>query len=395
MDDWQPVASGEDWQPVGAKTGEAKKPFTLADTWPMKLYEAIKSGGMFPGDVFMGRAAVPTSDNGGENIDRLVNLTNLAGMATMPVGGVTKTAAAPLPTAQELKNAGVDVFNAVKDVRVPPQQASNLSAKIENNLVKDLGFRDTPVSAQATLQEVRGLVPPNGAAPTIADFRSARMALGKYAGEVDQFGKPTPNAAAARTAMNHIDDYLGSLAPELNAANANYAAGSAIERVGQKAINAAHRAAKTGSGSNIENTMRQEVDKIPNRGLSDFEQLLKNQIVEGDATRNFLRKVGKAGFGDGLSILAHMGAVLPTAGASLPIGIAATGARKLGEQLTKNDIAELAATIARRSPLAQSTPPVMQQVPQGLLGGVTGGQLTLPQLLRLSGAPARADDDYR
>jgi hypothetical protein len=219
------------------------------------------------------------------------------------------------------------------------------------------------------------------------------MALGKYAGETDLKGAPTANAAAAKQAIGHIDDFLDKLAPSLKDANANYAAGSAAQTLNYRELQAAHRAAKTGSGSNIENTMRQEVDKIPNRGLSPYEQTLKNQIVEGDATRNALRKVGKLGFGDGLSMMYHAAAFPMTGGASLPLGIAATAGRKIGEGLTRNDIGQLRQAILSRSPLAKSRSPVQSPIDPKLLAAVARGQLSVPQLLRLGAYPVRADNE--
>lgn len=388
-DDWQTVGGGDDWQPVGEQQAPAKK-FGLMDTWPVQLAKQIYAGVTLPGDVYQGKAAVPTSENNGENFDRVMGLSAVATPGTL--GGVTKAVAPAQLTAKQLKDAGVEVFDAVKDVVVPVAQIKNLSAKITDDLVRNRSFRDTDVSAKATLQEIGNLVPPASVkSGTIGDLRSARMALQKYTGEIDIHGKATPNAVAARIAMNHIDDYLDTLAPEIKAANANYAAGSKLDAIDFRRIQAEHRAAKTGSGTNIENTMRQEVDKISDRGLSEFERYLKNQIVEGDATRNALRRAGKLGFGDGLSMLLHAGAALPSGGASVGLGIAATGARKLGEQLTKNDIAELARLISQRSPLYQSLPVTNVPVNPALTRGAASGEVALPQWL-FGPLPVRADD---
>ena len=78
------------------------------------------------------------------------------------------------------------------------------------------------------------------------------------------------------------------------------------------------------------------------------------------------------------------------------MGIAATGARKLGEQLTKNDMKALARMIAARAPLYQNAPAVAAPVAAPLARGVMGGQLATPQMPGILGQlgllPVRADD---
>jgi hypothetical protein len=386
------------------------------------LAKSIYSAATLPGDVYQGNAAVPQSENmvGGENTQNIDRVTNLAGLATptAPGASITKTIPAATPTAAEAKAAGVAVYRdpAIKAIKIPPSDAAGLSAGIQNDLLEQ-GFRPTPESAPGTLREVSNLSPKEPPPPsfmeklqsemnreplpekpavknvTVDDIRSARMALGKYAGETDLKGKPTANATAATQAIGHIDDFLDNLAPSLKEANANYSRGSAAETLNFRELQARHRAAKTGSGSNIENTMRQEVDRIPNRGLSPYEQMLKNQIVEGDATRNALRKVGKVGFGDGLSLMYHVAAFPMTGGASLPLGLAATAGRKIGEGLTRNDIGQLRQAILSRSPLAQSRQPTQQAIDPKLLAAISRGQLSVPQLLRLGAYPVRADQE--
>ncbi len=161
-------------------------------------------------------------------------------------------------------------------------------------------------------------------------------------------------------------------------------------------MKADRRAAKTGSGSNMENTMRQEVDKIPDRGLTASERALREQIVMGDTTRNVLRKAGKLGFSDGLSLLMHSGAALGTAGATIPIGIGGTVARKVGEKLTRDQIKQLSEMIRARSPLALSRSP--QSVPYGQIPSFAPQMLGLPfqwSPQMFGTVPARADDNKR
>lgn len=404
---------GQPAQPTQAP----QQSFGLGDTWPARLAKSLYSAATLPGDVYQGKAAVPQSENmpGGENTQNIDRVTNLAAIGS-PVapGALTKSITPPPPSVGELKSAAKSVFNdpAIKSIQVSPEQVSGLASQINNSLTQQ-GFRPTTGSAPATFAEINRLAPPapkevtgldrlqaemNGQpipianetpkSITVDDLRAARRALSMAAGQKDAIGKATPEANAASQAIQQIDGFLNTVAPEIEKANANYSAAKQAEQLDFRSMRAEHRAAKTGSGSNIENTMRQEVDKLSNRGLTPQEQTLRNQIVEGDPARNALRKIGKLGFGDGVSMMYHAALAVPTGGATLPLGLAATIGRKIGENLTKNDIETLNRMIRMRSPLAQSMPPISSASGAPLL---SSGQLTLPQILGLGVMPVRAN----
>src|SRR5512139_3458813 len=369
---------------------QASPKFGLGDTWPAQLAKSVYNAVTLPGDVYQGKAAVPQSENmvGGENTQNIDRVTNLAAIASpvSPGGTFTKMVPPATPTAQELKAAGTAVYSdpAIKDIQIPVSAARGLSAKIENDLVTNGSFR--PATERPTFDVVREIAPKGPPAPdfwtrvqaemngeplpqpptvqsvSVGDLMKARGALGRYAKEMQPAanGAPTAtsNAAAVTRAIGHIDDFLGGLTPDIATANANYSAGKALGNLDYRAMRADRAAAKTGSGSNIENTMRQQADRIPTRGLTPEEKALHDQIVLGDLPRNALRKVGKLGFGDGLSLMYHAALTLPTLGMNLPVGLAATGARKVGEALTRRQIAALGEMIAARAPLTQSLSPV-------------------------------------
>lgn len=291
-------------------------------------------------------------------------LMGLAPRGFSPTG--PRPTPAPLPSATDLKGAGSAVYNdpAIKSIPLPSSDINNVGASIRSDL-RQQGFRPTTGNAPGTFSEIDALNPPNSATAStsplfnVDDLRSSRRALSITAGLRDQTGRPTPDAAAASQAIEKINKYLDTVAPQLREANANYSAGKSAETLDYRKMMADRRAAKTGSGSNIENTMRQEVDKIPNRGLTKDEQALKNTIVEGTPARNALRKVGKLGFGDGLSLMYHAAAAPLTAGLSLPFGMGATAGRKIGEMLTRSQIKQLSEMMRSRAPLAKSAPMVM------------------------------------
>lgn len=333
-----------------------------------------------------------------------------------PAGIINKPA--PLPSSVALKTAAKSVYDdpSIKSLTISPDALNAKVTQAGSELLSQ-GFRPTPESAPATFRELNNLMPPapkpvdywtrveaemNGLPiPTetpaiksvsVDDLRAARRVLNKTAGLRDAQGKPTPDAAAASQAIGHIDDLLSSMTPDLATANANYAAAKATDTLDFRRMKAERRAAKTGSGSNIENTMRQEADKIPTRGLTQQEQSLLDQIVMGTKSRNALRKVGKLGFGDGLSTMYHAALTLPTGGMNLPVGVAATVARKVGEGLTRSQLNQLSEMIRARSPLARQAPPLPVSPPNPLLAGGLLGQIPQGLLRPMLGlAPSYAD----
>lgn len=308
------------------------------------------------------------------------------------------TAAAPVPQSPDLKRAARDIWNgpAIKNMNIPSQDVANLGSMIENDLTTR-GFRPTAGNAPDTFAEIKNLTPGQGVqAVKVDDLRSARRALNIAAGKRDPLtGTPLPDANAATKAIGHVDNFLDNLAPELKTANANYAAAKSSDRLDYRLAKAEHRAARSGTGGNIENVMRQEADKIPDRGLTPDEQSMRDRIVLGSTTRNALRTAGKLGVDGGLSLMLHTGAALGSGGATVPVTIAGTVARKVGEMLTRGEMARLNETIRARSPLAKVIAArQITQLPgvgQGALGGSLISQgIRLPQI-PMSVLPANAD----
>lgn len=312
-------------------------------------------------------------------------------------GGVgsalTRPAAAGAPTAAELKDAARAAYKSpeVAAVEINPASTANLAAKIESDLVAQ-GFRPRAGQGASTFAEVRDLVPGSGIASVkVADIDSSRKALGVLAKEVDATGKATAEATAARVAIEHINDYLPKLSQSdviagdakraaqlLDEARSNWGAAKRAEDIDARMTRAERQAAKAGSGSNIENAIRQKISAVldvPKRtvGFSADEIAKMEEIVRGTTTRNTLRKLGKFGVDGGLSLLLHAGAALPTGGATIPIAVGGTVARKAGEQLTKRAADQLNEMIRSRSALARqqaATGPSVSMIPSATSPGV-------------------------
>lgn len=294
---------------------------------------------------------------------RPAGVTPLGAVAPRPIS------VAP-PTSADLKAAARTVYQDpnIKGLSIPPQDVSLLSSKIQSDLANQ-GFRPSTGSAPGTFSELNRLAPPSGV-PNVSvdDLRSARRALGMTAKQIDPATfTATPDAAAASKSIGHINDFLDTLAPELKTANANYAAAKASDRLDYRMMKADRRAAKSGTGGNVENAMRQEADKISDRGLTPAEIALRDKIVMGTPTRNALRTAGKLGVDGGLSLLIHAVGAAESGGATLPLAAAGTAARKIGEMLTRGQVNKLSTMIRNRAPLATSNQ-AQQAVAQALLG---------------------------
>jgi hypothetical protein len=324
--------------------------------------------------------------------------TALAGLAprgASPVG--VRTAPSPTPSGEAIKSTAKAGFDAAKSsgVTVPAQDVANLATQARTSL-ESAGFRDylapKTFSALAELEK-----PPQGAVASVADLHGIRRVLGKAAASPDA----TERSAAAQV-MGEIDRLLATVSPELKTAVGNYAAAKRSDLVRGKLENADLNAASAHSGTNIDNSIRQQIRTILTnprlrRGFSKEELVQMEKIVKGTSAGNVIRTVGNMlGGGGGL------GAVVSGAagyGAAGPAGVAAPAIgyalKKVGNALTARQVAKLDEMIRARSPLARSLPPQIAPVP-GPLPAMLGGLLPRPLLPYLPmQVPAYADNDKR
>jgi hypothetical protein len=353
-----------------AATGELIDPGLAAKDDPRQMYEEAKGG-----------------------VDQA--MMALAPRGATPRGRVPVDST---PSSQQLKQDAVSVYQSpeVKDIRIPPDDVVNLTAGIQNEVLQK-GFRPSPGSAPGAFSEIKRMTPgPEVGAVSVDDLRAARRAFGQTAKQVGPDFKATPDAAAATIAIRKIDDFLDTLSPELRSANANYSAGKRADMLDYRTMKADRNAAKSGSGMNMENAMRQAVDKIGDRGLKPAEIAARDSIVLGTGPRNALRTAGKLGVDGGLSLMLHTGAGLGSGGATIPITAAGTAARKFGELLTRRQVAELNKAIRANTPLAQAlaASPSFAQLPkrtQALISAIISQGTQRPALGAV--VPAYAQED--
>lgn len=239
--------------------------------------------------------------------------------------------------------------------------------------------------APGVYRAVNELETVEGKQPTIFDIEGVRRVLGNV---------PHTERAAAGIARDKINEYLAGLQEEdvvggknvgktLTEIRGNYAAGKRSEMVTGAQEAGERRAAKTGSGANLDNVLRQNIDRILNnpkmmRGVSEEERKQMESIVKGGKIANLARVLSKLGpkhpiTGWASALAADLKGGMGSAMGSLAIG---AGAQKIAETSTLNKIRALDELIRRRSPLykQQQAPNQLPQIPglapYALRGGV-------------------------
>jgi hypothetical protein len=302
-----------------------------------------------------------------------------------------RLAAAPtpkVPTVEELRAAADANYKTARGlgVELHPTSVANQADAVLTDL-QGAGYRDylTPKTFRA-LEELKN---PVGTNATVADVEGVRRALNKAAADPAE-------SAAARKAISAIDDYMASLTPAdaavnphlvgdvadaLKEARGNYAAAMRAEEIAAAVKKAERQAGSAGSGTNIDNAMRQRIKTMLNnpkklRGFSPEEVEQMEQIVRGTFTGNAARLLGKLAPSGVVSGALSGGAGLAAAG---PVGAVALptigyAAKKAADILTARQIRQLSEAVRRRSPLG-SIPPAVPAPPSapGAIFGVAPG----------------------
>jgi hypothetical protein len=375
-------------------------------------YHSLVDAATLPGDVYAGRAQVPSkagevpgsapldSPAGQAGAGRIANMaltTSPSSVASRVGLPAVEAAAKGVPTAAEIKGAAQQGYEQAKNmgVEIAPQSIQNSTRGLISNLAEKGIDAELAPKTFSVLKKLEN--PPADSVATIANMESARRALGHAAKD---FTNPTEQLAAKR-AQAHLDDYLGSLGPAdvlggdaagaakiLGEARGNYAVAKGSERVAEALTKADRQAAAAGAGGNIDNATRQQFKSILNSpkksaGFTAEELAQMERVVEGTRTGNAARLVGKlapTGVVSGaLSAGAGMAAGGPVGAAMLPaVGLLG---KKIGDMSTARQARILDEMIRSRAPMAQRAP--MQEIPQSstarneiarLLLGSQGGQ---------------------
>lgn len=325
-------------------------------------------------------------------------------LSKLKAAQAARAAAATIPEVGDLKAAARAQYQdpAVAAVQIKPTAVTGLGSQIENDLVTQ-GFRPKLQSGVFdVVKELKNAPGPVG----MNDLDAVRKALGVIGREVDTVGKPTANAAAARSAVSKINDFIPNLNPSdllkgdagaansiLREAQSNWGAAKRAEQVQTLASNAEINAASANSGANIQNATKQAFKPLLRNngakaiGYNDAEMAALNKIVRGTWAGSAARAAGNLlGGGGGLGMLAGGAAGYEAGGipGAIAAGVAGRVLKKIGNRSTLNAVQNLDNLIRSRAPeavrIAAQNPHVAQALPPRSIQALRALILTDPLL---------------
>lgn len=353
---WAQMATIGGVQGAGQGAGDADDNSRLA---------GALTGGAFGAAV---GAAVPAVVTGAGNAYRAV-----AGVDdVMPSTGALK----------ELASRGYDEARAL-DLEIKPEAIKGAAARIRQAL-DDAGYRD-----YLAPKTYRALTEMEASGGKLADVEGIRKLLGKAGGDLAE-------KDAVRTAIGHLDDFFHGISPDdvlhgdaqiasklLNEARGDYAAFKRSGMIDDALAKAELQASSAGSGSNIDNAIRQQIKSIVNnpkklRGFSAEEVEQMRAIVKGSKIGNAARLIGKLAPTGVVSGALSSGAGLALGGAPGAIALPAAGlaGKAIGDATTRRMVEALSASVRGRAPsaagLAVPNMPALSAQKQALIAALLG-----------------------
>lgn len=324
-------------------------------------------------------AAAGTASQGvmerGPGNERAAALAGLvAGVGTGVAGAkLVQPRRVAVPTLDDLEDAKSAAYQRADaaDLRLQPRAVQRLEQGLRTELPNEGIFLQHDPKARGAFAGVERMVMPdamgNRAPVRLTELDRVR----RNVGDLNRSPDPSDRRTGAVFA-EHIDDFAGGVTPrdvvsgdirgieylnEARAANRRYAKASALDIALDKGY---LRARTSGTGSNTENTQRQNIRRIiqdPNsrayRQFDEHERAAMRDFVEGSATQNALRwgsRFAPTGFLSGaMSIASIKGGlgIVPLA------GLAAKGA---GDFLHNRKVRNLE-DLVRGGPGAVRRPP--------------------------------------
>lgn len=321
--------------------------------------------------------------------------TMYRGLRGMATGRVTpknlqpSTNAPALDEIEGMKNEAYQLADSL-GVQYTPDSFANMVAKIEQRLVSE-GI--DPVLHQRATRNLKRIQDRVGDQPlTMQELDKIRQFTRR---DVIASGAPGQSDGEKRLGMiviDEIDDFIesgtGAIGQSGQQGSEAIRRARALNSVWRKsqalsdAVEAAQlRSASTGSGGNFENALRQEIRKIyqnPKKvaGFNEAERAAMKKVIEGDATQNVLRNVGKLS-PQGNGLMAALGIGTTAANPWLaPVWIAGMGAKHMAQKGIRNSFDDLDALVRSRAddlPMRNITPPSGPQNALSQGGGPSGG----------------------
>lgn len=304
-------------------------------------------------------------------------------LGDLAIGGVGKgikalTGKAPeAMTTAGLKSAKDAAYRAVDNEGV--RYARSGFKDLVDGITEELGDLDPNVTpkAAAVLRNIQQRV---GQEPTLTDLDKMRQFVRLNIG-----GKAADDAEkryAAKIIAN-IDEFIAARFPRTTAGSGERGAKAIkdarelnarmkkVEAVENAVSEAEFRAAKTGTGGNLENVLRQELDKVRKTtpGLKPDERAALEAIIKGDKLQDALRLFGRLSpTTGGLSAMLSTGAAGASGGASVPISMAGFGSKALADLQTKQKVDQLLKLFASGGKAADIEPKLPASVERALKG---------------------------
>ena len=404
---------------VEKATGKFGEPATEAGRWAQSIGEFVPGSILAPGGTGMlsklgvkaGSAlAGGAGAQGGEEVAEALDLDPQTGRFVGGLGGTLAGNVASVEgTAARLrgtlrKEAGEEAARASAKTaydEIKQNRVKIVPAALDQFVADAKTALDDELFVEASSPRTfRGLDKLQSAGGDISNLMATYERLGKITAEAGD------DYAAATIVRAQIGDFLDNLAPGQaigdpkyttamwEQARAEWRASKKLEEIRRAKELAQYRAARTGTGANLENAMRQEIGKIfdsteRSRGYTPEQKEQLKNIVVGDWLRNKARYAGKFAPSGPVSAA---GSVLTGLEAGAPLGVAfglSTYTMKhLAEFLTKRQIAQLEEMLMRASPLGKGAgvpqaPEMRLVVPgsaaQTYLGAGAGSPLTADQ----------------
>lgn len=370
----------------------------VAQTMVLPAAKAISGGGTLPtaGRVLAGGATGAatgaaegyiTSRGDTDTAADKGKTGGLFGLAGATVGealarGVSKVAGAfskpkAPPSTEELANMASDAYKRAEQsgAMYSNQAASDLVNRLKTSFA-DFGFIPSQQpGAAAVLSEIERAVA-SGQPITLKGLEVLRRMAGNGynpANKADNalLRKVTEeiDALAANQGAT-IGGKAGEGADALKEARDLWSRTRKAETVDEALMKAERRAASTGTGGNVDNASRQNIRSIldspsKRRGFTPDELDAMETVARGTPGQNFLRMLGGLSPDKGaIPMMANLAAAGSTGMASIPVSMAAYGARKLADGATAKNAEALDALIragGNRSAL-QAPPNAVQQI---------------------------------